>query len=125
MLENETAVSAATLKAEAERLRQAGARMVTATGLDEGDRFEIIYHFVRESRLEHLRLAVAKSDPVPSISGVFPGAFLIENELKELLGVRVTDISIDYGGRLFLVEGAPERPLAKQSPNGKAAEVQA
>jgi ech hydrogenase subunit D len=123
VLENETAVRAGTLVAEAERLRKQGARLVTATGLDEGDHFDVIYHFARDTQLEHLRLSVPKTEQVPSISGVFPGAFLIENEMKELLGVQVTGISVDYGGKLFLVEGARERPLAKQSPNGKAAEV--
>lgn len=121
MLENETAVAVDTLVAEAKRLREQGARMVTATGLDEGDHFDIIYHFALQARLHHLRLALPKAETVPSLSEVFPGAFLIENEMKELLGVRISGISIDYGGRLFLVEGRPERPLEKQAPNGKAA----
>lgn len=119
MLENETTIGVEALVAEAERLRQQGARLVTATGLDEGDHFDVIYHFALETKLQHLRLSVAKADAVPSISGVFPGAFLIENEMKELLGVRVTGISVDYGGRLFLVEGGPERPLAKAGVGGQ------
>lgn len=118
MLENETTIGVEALVAEAERLRQQGARLVTATGLDEGDHFDVIYHFALETKLHHLRLSVAKADTVPSISGVFPGAFLIENEMKELLGVQITGISVDYGGRLFLVEGGPERPLAKTEVSG-------
>ncbi len=115
MLENETKVAVDTLLDEAERLRKQGVRFATATGLDEGDHFKVIYHFILNERLQHLRLSVPKDVSVPSISGVFPGAFLIENEMKELLGIDVTNISIDYGGKLFMVEGVAGTPLAKSA----------
>ncbi len=128
MLENETTVTVETLLAEARRLREEGARLVTATGLDGGDHFEIIYTFNQSLQLGHFRLAVPKADSVPSLSGVFPGAFLIENEMKELLGVQVTGLSVDYGGKLFKLEGNAKLPLAKTpvvvggpNGNGKAA----
>lgn len=121
MLENETVVSVASLVEEVKRLREQGARLITATGLDEGDHFDVVYHFALEGKLQHLRLAVAKQDTVPSLSQVFPGAFLIENEMRELLGIQVVNISVDYGGKLFLVEGSRERPLVKESPNSPMA----
>lgn len=128
MLNCETAVSLETLLAEATRLRGEGARMVTATGLDEQDHFEIIYTFSRSvapdnggrygegalaPSFSHLRLSVGKTEAVPSLSGIFSSAFLIENEMKELLGIKITGLSIDYGGHLFLVAGSAETPLAR------------
>lgn len=118
MLENETRVEVQDLVAEARRLQAQGVRFATATGLDEGDHFDVIYHFVERERLRHLRLSVPKETSVPSISGVFPGAFLIENEMKELLGIAIADISIDYGGKLFLVDGVEATPLARTAVCG-------
>jgi hypothetical protein len=43
--------------------------------------------------------------------------------MKELLGIRVEGISVDYGGRLFLVEDAPEHPLAKTVPVAQASGI--
>jgi NADH:ubiquinone oxidoreductase subunit C len=125
VLENEAAVTVDSLVAEMERLRQQGARFITATGLDERDHFEIIYHFSLDSQVRHLRLRVAKDEAVPSIGASCPGAFLIENEMQELLGVRMTGLAIDYAGKLFMVEGGPEHPLAKQPVEVKPAAVEA
>ena len=131
MLENETAVGVDTLVEEVGRLQKQGSRFATATGLDEGDHFEVIYHFVLNQQLTNLRLAVPKDQTVPSISQVFPGAFLIENEMKELLGIQVTGISVDYGGKLFKLEGNLALPLAKgascsvEGGNGKKAAPEA
>jgi ech hydrogenase subunit D len=119
MLQNETMVTVENLVDQAQRVRQAGARMVTATGLDEGDNHTVIYHFDIRGELSHLRLTVPKSTAIPSISSVFPGAFLIENEMKELIGINITGMSVDYGGRLFMIEDGLVRPLAKGAPEVK------
>ena len=123
MLENTTEVTLDNLVDQAQRVRQAGARLVTATGLDEGDHFEVIYHFDIRGGLSHLRLSALKDAEVPSISGVFPGAFLIENEMKELLGVNIVGMNVDYGGKLFMIEGGPTLPLARPANGAAGPEV--
>lgn len=121
MLKNEIIVELDGLLDEAKKQDQAGYRLLTATGLDEGDHFEIIYHLASKpdakgaSQILNLRIAFPKDAEVPSLTGVFPGGFLIENEMKELVGIKIIGISIDYGGRLFMTEDAPAFPLAKGS----------
>jgi Ni,Fe-hydrogenase III component G len=60
-----------------------------------------------------LRYKVAKDEDVPSFSGVTLATVLIENEMKELFGLKVTDLAIDYGGHLLLAQDSPVTPLLK------------
>ncbi|MGE5619298.1 MAG: NADH-quinone oxidoreductase subunit C [Sphingomonadaceae bacterium] len=128
MIENERAVTPAELVSEVKKLVDAGYRLATATCLDQGENFEIIYHFDKDLTLEHLRMVFPKEDEVPSISGVYIGAFLIENEMKEMFGAKITGIAIDYEGKLLVTEETLQTPLLKSvqvtsvatSPNGGA-----
>jgi len=63
--------------------------------------YELTYSFDREYRLKHLRISVAPGEEVPSISALYPNAFLYENEIHDLFGVDVTHIAVDYRGTLF------------------------
>ncbi len=55
----------------------------------------------RGPKLELIRETVRSGDEVPSISSVFDGAFLYENELRELFGIDVTGIGLDLRGQLY------------------------
>ena len=46
---------------------------------------------------------VKEEEPVPSITQIYPGAFLQENEMAELFGVQVTDIRQDYHHKLYRI----------------------
>jgi len=101
------------------------ARLVTITCLDTGAGFDLVYHFDRDLALSHLRLRIREDDEVPSISGIYLSAFLVENEIKELFGVNIAGLAIDFGGRLLLTAHAPAVPLRKRAPantnhNGRA-----
>jgi NADH:ubiquinone oxidoreductase 27 kD subunit len=63
----------------------------TITGLDSGERFEVIYHFYNEHGLVfNLKVFIPRDNPkVPTITAVFPGVFLYERELMDLLGIDV------------------------------------
>jgi membrane-bound hydrogenase subunit beta len=63
----------------------------TITGLDSGDNFEVIYHFYDDHGLVfNLKVFTPRTNPkVPTITGVFAGAFLYERELMDLLGIDV------------------------------------
>lgn len=80
------------------------------TGLDLGDRFEIIYHlYNNEGVLLNLKTYISREDPrIPTVTGIFPGVFLYERELMDLFGI--------------LVEGIPEGrryPLPDDWPDGE------
>ena len=65
------------------------------------DAYELNYSFDKDYRFKNLRITVAPGEEVPSISMIYQNAFLYENEIHDLFGVVVTNISIDYGGTLY------------------------
>jgi len=63
--------------------------------------YELNYSFDKDYRFKNLRMTVVPGEEVPSISVIFPNAFLYENEIHDLFGIVVKDIAIDYGGSLY------------------------
>ncbi len=94
-------IAAAELPAAAQELRDAGWRLITASTVVGTDGRRVLYHFERADELSHLEVRLAPAESVPSIGAIYPGSFLVENEMKELQGLPITDLAIDYGGRLF------------------------
>ena len=56
-----------------------------------------------------LRLTVGEEETVPSITQIYPGAFLQENEAAELFGVPIEGMVQDYHDRLYRI--AEETPF--------------
>lgn len=83
------------LKADGYRLVQINCTM------KEG--FEINYSFDKDLELLNLRLNITPETEITSISGIFWPAFLYENEMKELFGVDVKHMNIDFGGNLYKI----------------------
>ncbi len=63
--------------------------------------YELNYSFDRDYRFKNLRMTVAPDEEVPSISVIYPNAFLYENEIHDLFGIAIKDIAVDYGGSLY------------------------
>ena len=63
--------------------------------------YELNYSFDKDYRFKNLRVTVAPDEEMPSISVIYPNAFLYENEIHDLFGVPVKNIVIDYGGTLY------------------------
>ncbi|HEY3378861.1 MAG TPA: NADH-quinone oxidoreductase subunit C [Armatimonadota bacterium] len=113
MLENVTEITTAQLLGEVQQMSNHGYRFITTSCIDMGNgTFDLLYHFDRDGQLKNFRLTVGHDVEVPSISKLIFSALLVENEIKELFGVNITDIIIDYGGHLLLSEGAPSTPMA-------------
>ena len=91
-----------------------GYRFVTMTcsALDP-DAVDILYHFDRSYKLEHLRLSVSRHTPLPSISDVYFAAFLVENELQDLFGLRFRGLALDYKQTLYLDQEVATAPFCK------------
>ena len=73
-------------------LKESGMQFLgTITGLDCGDKFEVIYHLYNDQGIMlNVKAFTARVNPkVPTVTTVFPGAFLYERELIDLLGIEV------------------------------------
>lgn len=75
--------------------------------------FDITWSFARDREFEHLRERVLPGDQVPSICDHYGASFLYENELRELFGIDVTGLAVDFGGQLYrTAERVPFSPGA-------------
>lgn len=109
-------ISTAKMVEAVQTLKEAGMINIGAiTGLDLGDRFEIIYHlYNNDGVLLNLKVFISRENPrIPSVAGVFPGVFLYERELIDLFGIMVEGNS--YNRKYPLPEDWPdgEYPLRK------------
>ena len=91
-----------------------GYRFVTMTcTAQDPDTVDILYHFDKDYELEHLRLTVSRHTPLPSISDVYFAAFLVENELQDLFGLRFRGLALDYNQTLYLDQEVATAPFCK------------
>jgi ech hydrogenase subunit D len=63
--------------------------------------YELNYSFDKDYRFKNLRVTAAPGEELPSISVIYPNAFLYENEIHDLFGVVIRNINIDYRGTLY------------------------
>ena len=84
-------------------------RVSSISGYDNGKEIEVIYHLVKENFLLNLKVPVPKdSSEIQTITDMFPGAFLLEKELSEMLGIKI--IGHPKPGKLFLPEDFKGKP---------------
>ena len=102
------------LLGEAAGLKTDGYRFVTisCTALD-ANQFDLLYHFDRDLELRHLRLMLDAGRAVPSISPIYFAAFLVENEIQDLFGIRFSGLAIDYQRTLYGEESTRITPFCK------------
>ena len=65
------------------------------------DNFDLLYSFEKDYELINLRIAANESDEIQSISGLFFHAFLYENEMKDLFGLNIVNIVLDFQGTFY------------------------
>ncbi len=89
--------------------------LVTITGLDAGEDFQLIYHFANdEGIILNVKVNAPKSDPaVETVTRSYEGGVLYEIEVRNLLGVDIRGIPADI--RYPLPDGWPDGqyPLRK------------
>ena len=78
------------------------------------EKIHISYSLADDETYEYvnLRLVVDRETPVCSVTEFYPYAFLYENEMKELFGVNVQMINMDYQNKLYRIN--EEAPFIKK-----------
>lgn len=110
------------LLGDVQKMRSAGYRLVQI-GATRTEGFEINYSFDRNLVFVNLKIRLADNDQeIPSITDVYWSAFLYENELHDLFGLKIKNINIDYQGNFYKVArpaAFAEKPVA--APRSKRA----
>ena len=107
-------ISAHDLLAETLRMKKDGCRLVAISCTNKGklaagdtmvvgDTMELSYSFDKDYDLLTLRFETDTEEEIESISIIYPYSFLYENEIKELFGVKIKDIAIDFNNSLYKI----------------------
>ncbi len=86
---------------EVESFKNDGYRLVQMHCTRIEENFEINYSFEKDLMFKNVRLLIPMGTELPSISGVFWGAFIYENEMHDLFGVTVRGMNVDFKGNLI------------------------
>ena len=84
-----------------EQYRKEGNRLVQIGCTKIGDLYEINYSFDKDFVFQTLRITIPQDKVIPSISGIYWGAFVYENEIHDLYGIVVSDINVDFKGTFY------------------------
>lgn len=86
------------------RFKMEGWRVVQICASRLPGQYELSYSFAKGYDMRTLRLIVGQEEPVSSITQVYPCAFMQENEVAELFGVKIESIENDYRHKLYRIE---------------------
>lgn len=73
---------------------------------------EVLYSVAKEYAMENYKIELPLDEEIKSFSDIFPAATLYENEIKELWGVNVVGMAIDYKNNFYRIE--EDTPFKKQ-----------
>ncbi len=79
-------------------------RMVQICAVRTEGGYELSYSFAKDYDMETLRLCVSEDETVPSITQIYPCAFIHENETAELFGVKIESLEPDYQEKLYRID---------------------
>ena len=116
----------ADLLGKAAQYKKDGYRMVQilCTRVPEG--YELTYSFDKDYVMENLRVIVPLDGSVMSVTSQYWYAFVWENEIHDLFGLKVEFIApeVDYGGKFFqLVKPMPWHELSNAKQPAAAVKV--
>lgn len=93
-------------------LKEQGCRLVQICCSKAGEAYELDYSFDKDYTLIDLKMPVQQGEEIVSISAIFSCAFLYENEIESLFGIKVLHKAVDFGGKLYRT--AEKTPFAKK-----------
>lgn len=112
------------LRATAHRMKDEGYRFIQTHAVYNEPDVDLYYSFMKDGVTRNYRVAgVTKDQAVPSITDLFLAAFVFENEARELFGVDMRDIAIDFAGNMYAP--AEFEPMTIITPEQKAAREKA
>ena len=84
-------------------MKKNGLRLSQICSAYSNEKLELSYSFANDNTYDYinLRLVIDKDTEVCSITELYPYAFLYENEMKELFGVNIMMLNVDYDNKLY------------------------
>lgn len=87
-------------------MKKRGLRVGQICAAFVNNKYELSYTFVNDGNyfMDTLRIVIDLNEKVPSITEIYPYATFYENEMKELFGVNVELINLDYKNKLYRID---------------------
>jgi ech hydrogenase subunit D len=63
--------------------------------------YELTYSFAKDYALQNLRITLGEQESVPSLTVIYPCAWMYENEIAELFGVDIQNIRMNFHKKLY------------------------
>ena len=109
---------------EAAVMKADGWRFIQTHAVNCEDSVDLYYSFMNDGLIRNYKVrGVTKDQPVQSVTDLFLAAFVFENEARELFGVDMRDIVLDFQGAMYAP--AESEPMRFISPEQKAAREKA
>ena len=102
-IQNFISIEPAQLLEKVQDLKAEGYRLGQACCNKDSEGFELTYSFDKDHVLLNLRVIVPEEEEIMSITGVYWAAFIYENEMQDLFGVKFKHMALNYGGHFFKV----------------------
>ena len=81
-------------------MKNTGCRLAQICAVNDGSPV-LLYSFIKGEELISLRFKIEASEPVESISCLYSYAFLYENEMKDLFGINILNMNLDFNGHFY------------------------
>lgn len=117
-------INSGQLLEQAHQCRRLGARLVQISATRLPDKFELDYTFESDTSFQNYRLLIGVDSPkVPSITPAYWCAFLYENEIHDLFGIKIDGLAVDFKGGLYktTVKYALGQACTRKTPTVAAA----
>ena len=86
---------------ESQKLKFAGYHLMQQCATRVPDAFELIYSFGKDLEVKQLKITLPEDDEISSITSAFPCAFIHENEMHDLFGVKIKMINLGFEGKFY------------------------
>jgi ech hydrogenase subunit D len=125
MIQDITTVDPSNLLESVADIQSDGYRLGQACATKAEGSVEILYTFEKDETIKNLKVILEDKDPeIHSITGTYWPAFIYENEMHDLFGVKFRNLALDFGGHFFKIASeTPWNPVDKRGAGPEDAPV--
>lgn len=106
-----TVIDSNDLQFKALEMKRDNARLVQIHAVSIENGYELFYSFAKGYEFINYKLVIDENVELASIGDLYPSAMFYENEMKELFGVKIKSIALDFNNKLYRIE--QETPFKK------------
>ena len=113
-------LSAELLPLKAVAAKSIGARLVQICAVNSETGYDLLYSFAEKYDFFTYKVPLKQDEEIVSISDIYPSASLYENEMRELFGVQVRHMKLNYKDQLYTIDAqTPFKSEKKEPPKPK------